>query len=158
VFCGGRGFDGRASLFAGSLGLDTELGEFVGPVGLGVEVIVFEGSDGRGAEFTAFDGDAGRAIESLLLDGVDGLGEDEKFGRPFSPFVITDGGRGTGRFAGPGFEGAAAVPEDAGVARDPGVAEPAGFVDTGRMPGCGGRGTLRVGIAGVAGCAAFIPG
>jgi hypothetical protein len=138
--------DGRATVFE----------SFPVAVGRGVELIVFAGSDGLGAEFPAFDGEAGRDIESLLSDALDGLEGDEKFGRPFSPFVIADGGRGTGRFAGPGFagpafEGAAAVP---GVAGDAGVVEPAGFVATGRIPGCGGRGTLRPGI----GCDAFIPG
>jgi hypothetical protein len=126
--------------------------------GLGVELIVLEGSDGLGAEFTALDGDAGREIESLLFDGVDGLGDDEKFGRAFSPFVIVDGGPGTGRFAGPGFAGAAAVAGDADVAGNAGVAGLVGVVDAGRMPGCGGRGTLRVGIAGVPGCPAFMAG
>lgn len=145
--------DGRATVFE----------SFPVAVGRGVELIVFEGSDGLGAEFPAFDGAAGRDIESLLLDGVDGCGDDETYGRPLSPFVIADGGRGTGRFAGPGFagpglDGAAAVAGDDGVAEDAGVAEPAEFVGPGRIPGCGGRGTLRVGIADVAGCDAFIPG
>lgn len=133
MFCGGRGFDGRAAVFAGSAGLGFEFTEFADSAGLGLEFTGFAGCPDPGAEF-------------IVFDGVAGFGEDAKLGRPPSPFDIpAAGGRGTGRLAG------------AGVAGAPAFAGFVGFVDTGRIPGCGGRGTLRAGVTGVEGCGCTAP-
>ena len=167
--CGGCGFDGRGAAFpelVGGTGLGgAELSGCEG--GLGAGLAEFIGCAGFGVEFTGFDGDPGLEIE-LGVGGVAGFGIAFALARPASPFAIpAEGGLGTGRLAEAGAAGDAAVagdaplrgdaplPGDAAVLGDAAVAGDAGvagLVDTGRMPGCGGRGTLRVGIAGVAGC------